>query len=41
MNEAGVAPAGVMPIQQPMMQERTDVTQYFGSSFQVCSTTAD
>ena len=39
MNEAGVAPAGVMPIQQPMMQERSEVAQYFGSSSQVCSTT--
>jgi len=27
MNEAGVAPAGVMPIQHPMTQERSDVTQ--------------
>ena len=39
MNEAGVAPAGVMPIQQPITQERSDVIQYFGSSAQVCSTT--
>ena len=35
MNDAGVAPAGVMPIQQPMMQERIDVAQYRGSSSQV------
>src|SRR4030042_2746544 len=38
MKEAGVAPPGVMPIQQPTMQLRIDVTQYFSSSFQVCST---
>ena len=36
---AGVAPAGVMPIQQPMMQERSEVAQYFPSSTQVCNTT--
>src|SRR5882672_2003597 len=39
MNDAGVAPAGVIPIQQPIRQERNDVTQYAGSSFQVCNTT--
>src|SRR3954464_12099592 len=39
MNDAGVAPAGVIPIQQPMMQERSDVIQYAGNPFQVCSTT--
>src|SRR6478735_4585933 len=38
MKEAGVAPPGVMPIQQPTMQLRIDVTQYLSSSFQVCST---
>ena len=39
MNEAGVAPPGVMPSQQPTIVLRNDVTQYFGSSVQVCSTT--
>src|SRR5688572_14023934 len=39
MNEAGVAPPGVMPIQQPMIQLRIDVTQYLSRLFQVCSTT--
>ena len=39
MNEAGVAPAGVMPIQQPMMQERSEVAQYLPSSIQVWNTT--
>ena len=39
MNDAGVAPAGVMPIQQPMKQERNMVSQYVGRLFQVCSTT--
>jgi hypothetical protein len=39
MKDAGVAPAGVIPIQHPMMQERSDVHQYFGNSFQVCTTT--
>ncbi len=38
MNEAGVAPPGVMPIQQPTMQLRMEVAQYFKSFFQVCST---
>ena len=38
MKEAGVAPPGVMPIQQPTMQLRIDVTQYCSSFFQVCST---
>ena len=35
MNEAGVAPPGVIPIQQPTMQLRRKVTQYCGSFFQV------
>ena len=39
MNEAGVAPPGVMPIQQPINDERNDVFQYFGSCFQVSITT--
>src|SRR5262245_55453744 len=39
MNEAGVAPAGEIPIQQPIRHERSDVIQYCGSSFQVCNTT--
>ena len=38
MNEAGVAPPGVMPIQQPTMQERIDVAQYFSRVFQVMNT---
>ena len=38
MKEAGVAPPGVMPIQQPTMQLRIEVTQSFRSFFQVCST---
>ncbi len=39
MNEAGVAPPGVMPIQQPMAVERIKVSQYLGSVFQVSHTT--
>ena len=39
MNEAGVAPAGEMPIQQPIRHERSDSIQYCGSLAQVCSTT--
>ena len=35
MNDAGVAPPGVMPIQQPISVLRIDVTQYLGSFFQV------
>ena len=31
MNDAGVAPPGVMPIQMPMSELLTDVIQYFGS----------
>jgi hypothetical protein len=31
MNEAGVAPPGVMPIQQPTRALRTEVIQNFGS----------
>src|ERR1700710_2956395 len=39
MNEAAIAPPGVMPSQQPMKDERSRVTQYFGRSFQTLSTT--
>src|SRR5512147_1032162 len=39
MNDAGVAPPGVIPIQQPMRQLLTDVTQYAGSLRHVSSTT--
>ena len=38
MNDAGVAPPGVMPIQQPIRHARTCVIQYFGIIFQVFST---
>src|SRR6476620_7348921 len=39
MNDAAIAPPGVMPSQQPMKEERNSVTQYFGRSFQTDSTT--
>ena len=39
MNEAGVAPPGVMPIQMPTSELRTEVIQYCGSFFQVSNTT--
>ena len=39
MNEAGVAPPGVMPIQQPIAVERRNTFQCFGISPQVCHTT--
>src|SRR6478609_1764740 len=39
MNEAAIAPPGVMPSQQPMQDERKSVTQYFGRSFQTLITT--
>src|SRR4051794_5601115 len=39
MNEAAIAPPGVMPSQQPMKEERSSVTQYFGRSRQTDSTT--
>src|SRR4029077_55208 len=39
MKEAATAPPGVMPSQQPMMEERSSVTQYFGRSFHTDSTT--
>ena len=39
MNDAGVAPPGVMPIQQPISVLRKAVSQYCGSCFQVCQTT--
>ena len=41
MNDAGVAPPGVIPIQQPIRQLRSDVSQYRGSFFHVSSTTLD
>src|ERR1700688_994557 len=39
MKEAAIAPPGEMPSQQPMHEERSSVTQYFGKSFQTESTT--
>src|SRR4029078_5940084 len=39
MKDAAIAPPGVMPSQQPMKDERSKVTQYFGRSFQTDSTT--
>ena len=39
INEAGVAPPGVIPIQQPIKQLRNEVAQYFGNCFQVSQTT--
>src|SRR6195952_3306772 len=39
MNDAAIAPPGVMPSQQPMKDERSSVIQYFGRSFQTDSTT--
>src|SRR5882672_12638078 len=39
MNDAAIAPPGVMPSQQPMNDERNSVTQYFGRSFHTLSTT--
>ncbi len=39
MNDAGVAPAGEMPIQQPIRHDRSDSIQYRGNSFQVWITT--
>src|SRR6185369_10526492 len=39
MNEAGVAPPGVMPIQMPTSALRIDVIQYLGNCFQVSNTT--
>ncbi len=39
MNDAGVAPPGVIPIQQPIKQLRSDVIQYFGSLAHVSNTT--
>src|SRR5262249_15114488 len=39
MNDAGVAPPGVIPIQQPIRQLRSEVSQYPGSLRQVSSTT--
>ena len=39
MNDAGVAPPGVIPIQQPIRQLRSDVSQYFGNFAHVSNTT--
>ena len=39
MKEAGVAPPGVMPIQMPTSELRTEVIQYWGKRFHVASTT--
>ena len=39
MKDAGVAPPGVMPIQQPIRQLRNEVAQYLGNCFHVSSTT--
>ena len=39
MNEAGVAPPGVMPIQMPTSELRIVVAQYLGNSFHVSQTT--
>src|SRR3954454_10209959 len=39
MNEAAMAPPGVMPSQQPIKEERNSVIQYFGRSFQTANTT--
>src|SRR5690606_10722795 len=39
MNDAGVAPPGVIPIQQPISVDRIEVAQYRGSCLQVSSTT--
>src|SRR5438309_2598011 len=39
MKDAAIAPPGVMPSQQPMKEERSSVTQYFGRSFQTDNTT--
>ena len=39
MNDAGVAPPGVMPIQMPINELRSEVIQYLGNCFQVSRTT--
>ena len=39
MNDAGVAPPGVMPIQMPTSALRMEVIQYCGSFFHVSNTT--
>src|SRR6185295_16694848 len=39
MNDAAIAPPGVMPSQQPMKDERSSVIQYFGRSRHTFSTT--
>src|SRR6478672_6674133 len=38
MKDAAIAPPGVMPSQQPMKEDRSSVTQYFGRSFHTLST---
>ena len=39
MKEAAIAPPGVIPSQQPIAEERNNVIQYCGRSFQTFSTT--
>src|SRR3990172_2668480 len=39
MKDAGVAPPGTIPMKQPTAAERIEVCQYFGSRFQVWTTT--
>src|SRR5581483_8620102 len=39
MKDAAIAPPGVIPSQQPIKDERSSVTQYFGRSFHTESTT--
>src|ERR1700710_3095696 len=39
MKDAAMAPPGVMPSQQPMKDERSSVTQYFGRARQTFRTT--
>ena len=38
MKDAAIAPPGVMPSQQPIIDERNNVAQYFGRSFHTLST---
>ena len=39
MKEAAIAPPGVIPSQQPIAEERNNVIQYRGRSFQTFNTT--
>jgi hypothetical protein len=39
MKDAAIAPPGVTPSQQPMAEDRSSVTQYFGRSFHTLRTT--